>query len=90
MKFNRYILEEEKVLSFKYTARIKNMKDLTKYLSAWQNSSYMFDNHTSKKTDIYDAQIDKMIGVIRDQGKEFLVSNGSKMSEIVNYIKQGV
>ncbi len=90
MKFKRHILEEGKTLSFKYTGRIKNMKDLIKYLSAWQNTRYIFDSHSSKKTDVYDNQTDKMIGVIRDQGKEFWTSDGSKMGEIVNYIKQGL
>lgn len=90
MSFKRYVLEEDKSLVFKFTSRIKNMKDLDSYLSAWQNSRYMFDNHTSKKTDVYNAQTDKLIGVIRDQGKGFGISSGSEMGEIINYIKQGL
>lgn len=83
-------LNEAKALSFSYSEKIKNFKDLHAYLVAWKSKDYNFDKIDNKTIEVYFAEVD-FIGNIKDKGKKFeLTDKLANEKEVIQYIKKGI
>lgn len=93
MSFSDYLdksVIEEAASSYKYTMRIKNIKDLFNHIEKWHDMDTVPEMESSKVINIYN-RAEKLKGTINDKGKSFVMDNGLAKDKVFkSYVEKGM